>query len=159
MVVELPGFLAAILFGAVLIGISVLLRRWGFWTWSARPWESQHDDMPPLPRPGEAGYTSVSIRSGGRSEVVTYPGRTRAEAERKFEVDRSEMAALGYFATTDHWSSGRPAGTRLEGPDVAATADRPDAFGDEEAGYLTVTYTWRSRTEEDDPRGGGAALK
>ena len=116
---------------------------------------------------GDEGLPCPVIMMSGHGTVETAVEATRLGAydflekplslakllltvQHAFEADRSEMASLGYEPTTRRWSHGRPFVGRVDGPDVPVTSDSGDA------GYLTVTYKWRSMSERGEASGGGA---
>ena len=77
----------------------------------------------------------------GEVVVLSYPGRTQADAAVAFQQDAQRMASHGYVPVSQSWAEGRPGVARVVAIGVFSTAIRP-------AGYLTVTY----RKQEQQPK-------
>lgn len=78
-------------------------------------------------------------------EVLSYPGRTQADAAAIFQEDAQRMASYGYTPVSQSWADGRPGRARVIAIGIFATAIRP-------AGFLTVTYQ-RTQPQQDDGPG------
>ena len=68
--------------------------------------------------------------------VMSYPGRTQADAAEMFARHAREMAAMGYAPVSQSWAEGRPGAARLFSLGAAASVIKPK-------GFLTVTYVMR----------------